>query len=140
MISPAMTEKFLKPAYDRWVAEARRAGVQIIDMDSDGRVDLLIPIWIEAGINVCDPIEVAAGCDIVDYRRRFGHKIAYRGSVDKRLIARGGTAIEAELTRIAPVIRDGGFIPGCDHGVPHDISWPHYVNYCRLLAELTGWR
>ena len=26
-----------------------------------------------------------------------------------------------------------------DHGVPPDISWPNFVEYTRLLAELTGW-
>ena len=52
MISPEMTREFLKPAYDRWVADARRGGVKIVDMDSDGRVDLLIPVWIDGGINV----------------------------------------------------------------------------------------
>jgi uroporphyrinogen decarboxylase len=59
--------------------------------------------------------------------------------VDKRAIAKGGTAIENEIKRLEPVIRDGGFIPGCDHGVPHDVSWKDYVNYVRLLAKATGW-
>ena len=27
----------------------------------------------------------------------------------------------------------------CDHGVPPDISWPNFVRYCRILAEMTGW-
>jgi uroporphyrinogen decarboxylase len=108
-------------------------------MDSDGRIDELIPIWIEAGLNVCDPIEVAAGCDINAYRKQFGRKIAYRGGIDKRCIAKGGKVIEDELDRITPVIRDGGYIPGCDHGVPYDISWPNFLHYAKLLAELTGW-
>jgi hypothetical protein len=25
------------------------------------------------------------------------------------------------------------------HGVPPDISWPDFVEYSRLLAQLTGW-
>lgn len=139
MISPHMTREFLLPSWQRWVAEAREAGVPIIDEDSDGYVGELIPIWIEAGINVCDPIEVAAGNDIVQYREKYGRNMAYRQGVDKRCIAKGGAIIEAELERIAPVIRDGGFIPGCDHGVPYDISWPDFVHYATLLAELTGW-
>jgi hypothetical protein len=139
MISPAMTRKYLLPAWSRWVGEAREAGVLLFDMDSDGCVDELVPIWIEAGFNVCDPIEVAAGCDINAYRRQFGHEMAYRQGVDKRCIARGRRTIEAELDRIAPVVRDGGYIPGCDHGVPFDISWPDFVHYARLLAEMTGW-
>jgi uroporphyrinogen decarboxylase len=139
MISPAMARRFLQLSYDRWVAEIRRSGCEIIDMDSDGRIDELIPIWIESGINVCDPIEVAAGNDIHDFRRRFGRKMAYKGGVDKRAIAKGGKVLEAELRRIAPVVEDGGFIPGCDHGVPPDISWPNFVHYSRLLARTAGW-
>jgi uroporphyrinogen-III decarboxylase len=139
MISPEMTREFLLPAWKRWANEARQAGVPIIDEDSDGFIGELIPLWIEAGFNVCDPIEVAAGNDIVDYRKRFGKNIAFRQGVDKRCIAKGGKAIEDELTRLTPVVKNGGFIPGCDHGVPFDISWQDFVYYARLLAELTGW-
>ena len=139
MISPAMCRRWLQPAYERWIAEARAAGCAILDMDSDGKVDELIPIWIDSGINACDPIEVAAGNDIVAYRRQFGRQMAYKGGVDKRAIARGGDVIRAELERVRPVVEDGGYIPGCDHGVPPDISWPAFIDYARLLAEMTGW-
>jgi uroporphyrinogen decarboxylase len=139
MISPAMAREFLFPAWSRWCREARQAGVPLVDMDSDGKVNELIPIWIDAGINVCDPIEVAAGNDLNAFRAQFGRAMAFRQGVDKRCIAKGGRAIEDELDRIAPVVRDGGFIPGCDHGVPHDISWENFIQYSRLLAELTGW-
>ena len=139
MISPDMTRRFLMPVWERWSRETKEAGVLIVDMDSDGKVDELIPLWIEAGINVCDPIEVAAGNDINEYRRIFGKSIAYRQGVDKRCMAKGGSVIEDEMTRIAPVVADGGFIPGCDHGVPFDISWPNFIHFGRLLAEMTGW-
>jgi uroporphyrinogen decarboxylase len=65
--------------------------------------------------------------------------MAYRGGVDKRAIAQGGPIIRQELKRIGPVVRDGGFIPGCDHAVPPDVSCSNYLEYCRLLGELTGW-
>ena len=139
MISPAMTREFLLPAWMRWVNEARQAGVPILDEDSDGFIAELIPIWLEAGFNVCDPVEVAAGNDLVAFRNGFGDSMAFRQGVDKRCIAKGGQVIEDELMRLWPVIKNGGFIPGCDHGVPHDISWPNFIRYSRLLAELTGW-
>jgi uroporphyrinogen decarboxylase len=65
--------------------------------------------------------------------------MAYRMGVDKRAMAKGGQAIRDELKRIAPVVQDGGYIPGCDHGVPPDVSWPNFVDYSRLLARMTGW-
>ena len=140
MISPEMVRKFLVPSYDRWVSEAKAAGVPVIFMDSDGQIEELIPIWIESGINACGPIEVAAGNDIVEYRQRFGKQMAYVGGVDKRAMAAGGKVIQDELMRIVPpLMEDGGFVAGCDHGVPPDISWPNFIEYSRLLAKLTGW-
>lgn len=139
MISPDMTREFLQPVWTRWVNEATQAGVPIVGMDSDGKVDELIPIWIESGIQVCDPVEVAAGNDINAYSKEFGTSIAYRQGVDKRCIAKGGKVIEDELRRLEPLVRKGGYIPGCDHGVPFDISWPDFTHYARILAEMTCW-
>ncbi|MBU0716035.1 MAG: hypothetical protein KJ964_11815, partial [Verrucomicrobia bacterium] len=139
MISPAMTREFLLPAYQHWGEIIRRNQCPIYAMDSDGHVGELLPIWIEAGINVCDPMEVAAGNNILEYRKRFGKQMAFRGGVDKRLIAKGGAAIEGEIKRLMPLIRDGGYIPSCDHGVPADVSWSDFVYYTKLLAQATGW-
>ena len=140
MISPEMTRKFLMPVYKKWVSKIKSAGCPIVDMDSDGYIADLIPIWIESGINVCDPIEVAAHNDIVLYRETFRKNMAYVGGIDKRAIAAGGQTIKDEVMRVVPpLLREGGFIPSCDHGVPPDISWPDYVEYSRLLASLTGW-
>lgn len=139
MISPAMTRKYLLPIWKRWGDIIKEAGVKIYAIDSDGYIGELIPIWIEAGINCCDPIEVAAGNDIVQFRKDFGKDMAYRGGVDKRAMAEGGNVIEREIERLTPVIESGGFVPSCDHGVPSDVSWPNFVYYSKLLAKATGW-
>ena len=140
MISPKMVRQFLLPAYQRWVSQIKKSGCPIISLDSDGYVGELIPIWIEAGINCCEPMEVAAGNDIVEYRRLYGKNMAFVGGIDKRALAKGGEAMRREVMRVVPpLLEEGGFIPSCDHGVPPDISWPNYVEYSRLLAKLTGW-
>ena len=54
-------------------------------------------------------------------------------------MAKGGDVLKAEIDRITPVIKSGGFIPGCDHGVPSDVSWQNFVLHTKLLAERTGW-
>lgn len=139
MLSPSMCKEFLKPCWLDWGHIIRDAGVPIYAVDSDGFVGELIPIWIDCGINVCDPMEVAAGNNIVEFRKKFSKKMAYRGGIDKRCIAEGGAVIEKEIARVSPVIREGGYIPGCDHGMPHDISWDNYLHYIKLLAQETGW-
>jgi len=139
MISPAMVREFILPTYKRWGEIIRGAGVPVYSVDSDGFIGEPIPIWIEAGINACEPVEVAAGNDIAAYRKTFGRSMAFRGGVDKRAMAKGGLIIECEIARIQPVVRSSGCIPSCDHAIPSDVSWPDFVLYVKLLAHSTGW-
>ena len=139
MISMDMARRFCMPSWTEWSAQIKAAGCPLAGIDSDGFIGELIPLWIESGMNACDPIEVAAHCDIVAFRETFGRKMAYSGGVDKRCMAKGGQVIRDELKRIEPVVREGGFIPSCDHGVPSDISWDDFLDYSRLLARMTGW-
>lgn len=139
MISPEMARRHLLPVWAKWGEAVREAGVPLYAMDSDGFVGELIPLWIDAGFNACDPIEVAAGNDINQFRKQFGRSMAFSGGIDKRAMAKGGAVLEDEIARNLPVIRDGGFIPSCDHGVPADVSWPNYCQYVKLLAKATGW-
>ena len=139
MISPAMTASLCGPAYRLWTDQARAAGVPLFAVDSDGHVGLLLPVWRDCGINCVDPFEVAAGNDIRVYREAYGSQLAFRGGIDKRAIAAGGSVLRAELDRIRPIVQGGGYIPSCDHGVPPDISWDNFRDYARQLAEMTGW-
>ncbi len=139
MIGPEQTGELCGPCYRRWIEEARAAGIPLFAIDSDGRIDSLIPVYMDCGVNCVDPIEVAAGNDINAMRKRFGRSMAYQGGIDKRAMAAGGAVLDAELERVRPVIEDGGYIPSCDHGVPPDISWQNFQEYSIRLAELTGW-
>lgn len=139
MISPALTREYCLPLWKRWGAMLQKAGCPVYAVDSDGYVGDLIPLWIEAGFHANWPVEVAAGNDIRDFRRQYGRRMAYLGGVDKRAMARGGAEIKEEIRRLEPVIRDGGYIPECDHGIPPDVSWPRMIEYGALLARATGW-
>ena len=139
MISPAVIREFILPTWKHWGAILHGGGCPIYNVDSDGHIGELIPLWIEAGFQICDPIEVAAGNDLPAYRRQYGKRMAFQGGVDKRAMAKGGDIIKAEMKRLLPVIKSGGYIPSCDHGIPADVPWPHMVEYARILAQMTGW-
>ena len=139
MIGPDMARRFCLPCWETWGKLCRDAGVAVYEVDSDGYVGELLPVWIEAGFVSNSPQEVAAGNDLPAYRRQYGQQMAYRGGVDKRAMAAGGDVLRREIDRLRPVIDSGGYIPSCDHGVPSDVSWPNFMLYCELLAKATGW-
>jgi uroporphyrinogen decarboxylase len=94
---------------------------------------------LSAGINGLAPCEVAAGMDPVPLRRSFRREVRMMGGFDKRIVAAGKAAIQAEFERLRPVIEGGGFIPAIDHSVSADISFDDYRNYLdTLIASLSA--
>lgn len=139
LLSPSLAREFLLPCWREWAERAHHASVSLVDMHSRGCVGEMIPLWIDAGVNVCDPVEVAGGNDIGVLRRQFGAKMAFRQGIDMRALVAGGQVLEDEMRRIEPVVRGRGYIPGADHAVPPEVSWANFIDYSRLLARMTGW-
>lgn len=139
MIAPEIIRQKLVPVWRQWGEIVHGSGCPVYMMDSDGFVGTLVPLLIEAGFDINDPLEVAAGNDIIKLQEEFGDRIAFMGGVDKRVMARGGDELRDFMEYIRPAVRRGRYIPSCDHGIPDDVSWPRMIEYARLLAEITGW-
>jgi uroporphyrinogen decarboxylase len=137
LISPADWREFMGPCYRRIREFCERFRIPVISVDTDGRPDLIVPPMVEAGANFLYPMEVAAGTDLIEYRRRWP-SLALMGGIDKRALAVGPEAIDAELERIRPAIATGRYIPDLDHLIPNDVSWANYCHYASRLQEIVG--
>ena len=135
MISPEMFRRFMMEPYKKLTGFIRDRGVDLIILDSDGDSEPLIPLWMEGGVNGFYPIERAAGMDAMDLREKFGRELRLLGGIDKRAMSAGPEAIDAELARVAPLLKEGGYIPWCDHHVPPDVSLENYLYYVRRMKE-----
>ena len=137
LISPAMFREFLLPCYKKVTSFLVQHGVELSWVDCDGNIEALIPLWIEGGVRGFYPLEVAAGMDAASLRRQYGRQIVMWGNVDKREIAKGRRAIDAEMRRLAPVVAEGGFVPLIDHCVPEDVSYKDFVYYLQRRKDIS---
>ncbi len=138
LLSPAMARQYMLPRYARVVEFLRGRGVEIIGLDSDGQIDPLIPVWLDAGLNMLYPFETQAGMDVLEVRRKYGKDLLIWGGVDKRAVAQGPAAIDAELARLRPLIEEGGYLPHTDHSFPPDVSFDNFRYYMEKMAEACG--
>ena len=136
LISPSMVRKLMLPRYKRVVDFLRSRGVEFISLDSDGKIDSLIPIWLDAGINIIYPFEVQCGMDVNKVRQEYGTDLRIWNGIDKRCAAIGKQAIDNELSRVEQLVRQGGYIPGLDHSVPPDVSYHNYVYFMEKLFTI----
>ena len=135
MISPKLVRQYMLPAYCELVEYLRAGGVRLIMVDTDGRVEDLLPIFLEAGIDGTHPCEIAAGSDPLKLRRMHP-RCTLIGGMDKRAIASGREGVDAELERVRPLLKEGAYVPLLDHFVPPDVSYPTYLYYVQRRREL----
>ncbi len=127
----------MAPGYRRIRDFAREHDIPVISVDTDGQPDLIIPPMMAAGVNYIYPFEVAAGCDVNAFRDRYP-ALGMGGGIDKRPLAVGPAAIDAELERVRPAMEKGRYLPGLDHLVPDNVSWSNYCHYAEGLRRLVG--
>lgn len=137
LISPAMVEEFMMPQYDRIAEFARRHSVPVFSVDSDGRVDELVPVMMRHGVNAFMPFEVQAGSDIEVFRAQYP-RLGIFGGLDKRALAAGRPEMHRELDRAGRMLAAGGWVPGFDHLIPPDVPWENYRYFMENLGRLAG--
>lgn len=136
LLSPATYREFLFPHVRRMVDHLRGKGVKHIGVDCDGNCEDVIPLMLDAGIDFLWPLERAAGMDPIKLRKKFGRGMRLWGGVDKRVLTEGPDAIDAHLRELAPLVKEGGFIPTIDHTVPPDVSLENFRYYMRRKNDL----
>lgn len=143
MLSPATFREFIFPHLKRMVEFFRSYGTKYFVIDTDGNPTVLIPHFMDAGVDTIWPLERASDVDPLVWRKQFGRGLRMWGGVDKRVLAQGPDAIRAHLREFIPLIEEGGFIPTVDHTVPPDVSWDDFRYYmdvkrCLLNGDFAG--
>ncbi|MDK6029350.1 uroporphyrinogen decarboxylase family protein [Ignisphaera sp. 4213-co] len=134
LISPKLFEKYIVPRYKRITKLLNAYGVKIVVVDCDGNIELLVPGWLDGGVNCMFPLE-ARYVDPYKLRREYGEKILLMGGVDKMALIAGEKAIDKELERLTPLLEEGGYIPTVDHRVPPEVSYKNYLYYIERKRE-----
>ncbi len=131
LIAPSAFHAKIGPHYARITALLRAHGITTVSVDCDGRIDALIPTWLENGVNTMFPIEVGVwGASIAPWRANYGPELRGVGGVNKRVFSADFAAIDAEIERLKPLVALGGYIPCPDHRLATDAQWDNVRYYC----------
>ena len=137
MISPRMFRDLFLPSYKRLIAAMKDLGVRNIWIDCQGRAWDMMPLFIEAGVTGNLPVEVRAGMDVGELRRRYP-RLQLIGGIERMALVRGPAAIDAELERVGPFVARGGYLPTIDHTYSDDIPWEHFRYFVQGLRRITS--
>ncbi len=137
LISTAMYRRLIKPFHFELINSIRQRTKAKIFYHSDGNVYPLIPDLLDVGIDLLNPVHVAAR-DMGDtgrLKREFGDRLSFCGAIDSQWVLTKGTAedVRKEVRRrIKDLAPGGGYILASVHCIQPDVP-PE--NVCAMLEE-----
>jgi uroporphyrinogen decarboxylase len=135
LFSPEYWKKHFKPGVKAIVDLCHRNGLPVI-YHGCGNVQRIFEDYIQIGIDSYNPLEAKAGLDVIDLRRKYGHRIGFCGNMDVKLWAE---ASKDELKRVVltklNAAKGGGYIFQSDHSVPSNVSGENYDYVVKLVRE-----
>jgi uroporphyrinogen decarboxylase len=141
MISPQTFKELMVPYYRRVVDAFKKRGVDIFIVDSDGDIEKLIPLWLEAGINGFLPLETQAGMDAPSLREKYGDKAVLMGNISLRSLRKGPHAIDEELkAKLPELLPGGGYIVSTDHHISPDVPYENYLHYVKRVLKWSKYK
>ena len=123
LMSRDMVERFFMPSLKRHLDLGRKYGAMGYH-HCCGAVFDIIPSFIEAGVNVLNPIQTsAAGMDPVKLKREFGKDLAFHGGIDIQQTLRTGSpdSVREEVRSRIDTLGPDGYIVAPTHTLQPDI-------------------
>ncbi|MDP7399437.1 MAG: uroporphyrinogen decarboxylase family protein [Lentisphaeria bacterium] len=137
LLSPQVFKQCVTPGYTKIREKLESYGVKLLGIDSDGDVDPLAAAWLDAGVNVLFPLEIGTwNADPMVFRKKYGRELRIIGGLNKHALEEGREAIDAEIERRVPLMRDGGFIVLPDHYITPATSLADYKYYLDRIRTL----
>jgi len=135
-ISPKIFKEVFLPRYKNVTNFLKRNKIDRILVDSDGNINPILDLFVEAGLTGLWPLEVGSGMNAINIRKKYGSKFFLIGNLDKREIVKGGGPMKREIDSKVPVLKElGGYIPGLDHLVPVEFTFEKFKEYCEYLKK-----
>jgi uroporphyrinogen decarboxylase len=135
LFSPDYWRRVFKPGV-RALVEVCHANHLPVIYHGCGNVSRILEDFIEIGVDAYNPLEAKAGLDVVDLRRRLGHRIGFCGNMN---VMTWSDASKEELKRVVltklNAAKGGGYIFQSDHSVPGSVSAENYEYVVNLVRE-----
>jgi len=139
LVSPWDYQNVILKSYAPVLDVLRRHDVKTVVLVTYANARTLLPAAVEAGFNCLWACE--AETTDMDYRvirAEFGRDLRLIGGIDLDAVIAGRDAIREEImSKVPPLLADGGYIPLADGRVRENVPFENYAHYRSVLEEVT---
>jgi len=136
LFSPQIYDEILFPVHKKMFTFVHEELKKPVLLHSCGKIETLIPRFIEAGLDAIQPLEAKTGQDVRELKKLYDNKIVFFGNMDIRKLSGTKKDVEDEILGKLPIaMENGGYIFHSDHSVPPTVSLENYAYACELVRE-----
>lgn len=136
MFSPRMFRELLFPYHKELYTFLNARGIPVI-YHCDGDMREALPMLVDAGIKVLQPMEAKANMDVRDLKPLYGDRLVFFGNIDVREMSKTRADIEREVwSKLTVAMKGGGYMYYSDHSVPPTVNFENYSYVMQLVDEL----
>ncbi len=127
MCSPAMYRELIWPDHKRLADFAHDNGMKFI-YHTDGDVNGVMDLYLEAGFDSLQPLEAKANMDVRKLCPKYGDRMCFFGNIDIMVMATNDLEkVEHEVvSKIEAGKKTKAYIYHSDHSVPVSVEWSTY--------------
>lgn len=123
MFSPKLFQRFDVPRFTYLIDQVKQINPDVkILYHSDGNVSAIIPMLIQCGIDILNPIQSAC-MDPAKVKKNYGNQLTFHGTISVQDTIPNGTVQDVRsevIDRIKTVGYNGGFIVSPENSIPYD--------------------
>jgi len=141
LVRPELYRRVIKPRHRRIVDAIKRHG-KLAAYHSCGSVYAILPDLLDIGVDVLNPVQVAAAhMDTARLKREFGRDLAFWGAIDTQRVLSRGTPPEVReevKRRIADLAGEGGYILCAVHNIQAEVPPENVAAMYQAARECGG--
>lgn len=135
LFSPDFWREHFKPIVKEQIKACHENNLPVI-YHGCGNASVIFEDFIEMGLDSYNPLEAKSGLNVVDLRKKYGHRMGFCGNMDALAWAREPMEeLKRQTLTKLNAAKGGGFIFQSDHSVPGNISAERYEYVINLVRE-----
>jgi len=134
-MSPKLYEELIFPWHKKAIELAHKYGA-FVNMHSHGNINAIVPLLVDAGLDVLNPIGPSDNMDLAVLKERFGDKLCLQGGLSKHIGFMNKEELKQHLTdRISVGSPGGGFILSSEGELPYEMKPENFVYFVEMSRK-----
>jgi len=134
-MNPKLYEELIFPWHKKAIELAHRYGA-FVNMHSHGNINAIVPLLVEAGLDILNPIGPSDNMDLAALKKKYGDKLCLQGGLSKHIGFMSREDLKQHLIdRISIGSPGGGFILSSEGALPYEMKPENFLYFVKLSRK-----